>query len=136
VRKAAHRLLAKKGYALLSRDLFDEPGVSRPRVALRSLDGVSPSELAALGPAGAETLLYIFVKEVSQHYDGGGDAYRIVLSAVVVDQDSETIIWRSSGVGTSNFGGMLRAASPFRGQYDAAYEALVEVFSSIPNRKA
>lgn len=136
VRKAAHKLLAKKGYAVLSRELFAKAEANSAQVVSHGLEAGSAAELAALAPEGVTTLLFIVVKEVSQHYDGGGDAYRIVLSGIVVDKASESIIWRSSGVGTSNFGGLFRAVTPLQGQYDAVYEALTEMFAAVPNRKA
>jgi hypothetical protein len=131
VRDAAIRVLARKGYQAVPRDEVAREGLAAPR----DLDRMSGTDLAALGPAGAEGLLFLAITRADHGYNFGGEDYTVTLSGVVVRPDARRVVWRDSGSGNTNLGGFLRIFSPRSPAYDAIYEALQNLFRDVPKRR-
>jgi hypothetical protein len=130
VRVAAPRVLAKKGYTAVAAASLD--GAGRP--PFEGFESLSARELAALGPEGGETLLFLGVTEVRHTYGGGGDEYRVRVTGTLVDKRSQRVLWRDSGSGTTNFGGLLSVMTPEGSRHDAVYEALTRLLRTVPDR--
>jgi len=129
VRSAADRVLAKKGYTVLTSRLLE--GAERP--PFEGFAQLSAAELSKLGPADSKMLLFIAVDGVSHAYDRFGDEYYVRVSGILVDRDLSRVIWRDNGSGDTNFGGLLSVMSPAGSQYDAVYEALTNLFRTVPD---
>ena len=130
VRSAAGKVLAKKGYTMLTSRLLQ--GAERP--PFEGFAALTAQELSRLGPDGSELLLFIAVDGVSHDYDRFGDEYYVRVSGVLVDRRLERVIWRDSSNGSTNFGGLLSLMSPAGSKYDAVYEAVMTLFRTVPDR--
>ena len=130
VRTATPDVLGKKGYTVVASAQIE--GGERP--PFEGFEELSADDLAALGPEGSATLLFLGVTEVAKTYGGGGDEYRVRVTGILVDKGSQSVVWRDTGSGTSNFGGLLSVLSPSGSQYDAVYEALTSLFRTVPDR--
>jgi hypothetical protein len=130
IHDAAGKVLAKKGYSVTAATVLD----SGSRMPAGGFEGLSESELAVLGPVDSKMLVFIAVTGVDKGYDRGGDEYMVRLTAIVVDRASSRVIWRDNGSGNSNFGGLLAVMTPAGRRYDAVYEALVNLFKTVPDR--
>jgi hypothetical protein len=128
VRNVAVRLLRKRGYVATPRDELEKEGIAAP-VTLRRASG---TYLAALGPPSSGPLVFLAVDRVDEGYGYGGEEYRVVLSAVIVDPKSAQIVWRGGGTGSTSLGGFLRIFSPQSTTYDAVYEAVRDLFRPLP----
>ena len=131
VRDAAVRVLARKGYQAVPRDELARKGIAAPR----DLDQMSGADLAALGPDGADGLLFLAITRADHSYTFGGEDYAVTLSGVVVQPDARRIVWRDSGSGNTSLGGFLRIFSPRSPAYDAIYQALQNLFRDVPKRR-
>jgi hypothetical protein len=132
VRTVTLRILGKKGYSVAPRDEIAGGGVAAPA----SLVGVDGEQLAALGPSDAGALLFISITEVERSYDYSGESFLIELSAVIVDPRSRQIVWRSTGRGRTSLSGFMRIFTPQSRTYDAVYDAVRSLFSTVPKRGA
>jgi hypothetical protein len=128
VRNVAVRLLRKRGYVATPRDEIVKQGLAAPA----TLHGVAGKELAALGPSDAGPLVFLAVDRVDEDYGYGGNEYRVLLSGLIVDASTGEIVWRGTGTGWTSLGGFLRIFSPQSTTYDAVYEAVRNLFRSIP----
>jgi hypothetical protein len=132
VRSAAVRLLRKRGYVATPRDELEKEGVAAPA----TLIGASGSDLAALGPRDRGSLVFLAVDRVDESYGYGGREYRIVVSGVIVEASTASIVWRGRGTGSTSLGGFFRILAPQSTAYDAVYEAVRDLFRSLPKRQA
>jgi hypothetical protein len=128
VRNVAVRLFRKRGYVATPRDQIVKEGLAAPT----TLRGVSGADLAALGPSDAGPLIFIAVDRVDEGYGYGGNEYRVVLSAVIVDVKTGRIVWQGAGSGSTALGGFLRIFSPQSQTYDAVYEAVRDLLRPLP----
>lgn len=128
VRNIAPRLLHKRGYEATPRDEIEKEGIAAPA----TLHGAKGPDLAALGPHNAGPLVFFAVEHVDQSYGYGGNEYRVVLSALIVDAKSGQILWRGTGTGSTSLGGFLRIFSPQSTTYDAVYEAVRDLLRPLP----
>ena len=131
VRDAAIRVLARKGYQVVPRDELAREGLA----AARDLDEMSGAELASLGPANADGLLFLEITRADRGYTFGGEDYSVTLSGVVVSADARSVVWRDRGQGNTSLGGFLRIFSPRSPAYDAIYQALQNLFRDVPKRR-
>ncbi len=116
VHKAAMRLLPAKGYPVLSYRIEVRP---QERESARS-------DRAAR--------LYISVEEAAVEDSERGRVYRVRVSARLVGPDS--VLWRDSAVGRSGFSGLLVALSRPSSRYEAAHEAVADLFDTLPPKPA
>lgn len=130
VRTTAIRRLAKKGYTAVARDEVAGGAVAAPR----DLETTPAEELAALGPPGAGGLLFIAVRDVQRSYDYAGETFQVILSALIVEPAAERIVWRSTGSGRTSLEGMMRIFTPQSPAYDAVFNAVRSLFSTLPKR--
>jgi len=131
VRSAAVRLLRKRGYVAIPRDELYERGVAAPA----TLVGAAGRDLAALGPRDAGSLVFLAVDQVQESYGYGGREYRVVISGLVVDPNTSTIVWRGKGTGETSLGGFLRIFAPQSTTYDAVYEAVRNLLRDLPKAR-
>jgi hypothetical protein len=133
VREAAGKVLAKKGYVVVPYQALE--GVdSSPVQGIVNLTG---DELAALGPEGAEWLLFVSVTKIVEGYDSSGPALDIGVTGIVVNRNDGTVLWRSAGSSrSSKRGGLLRLLPPTPAGYNSAYDALQALFAYIPKAGA
>jgi hypothetical protein len=129
VRTATDKVLTKKGYTVLSSRHLD--GSERP--PFEGIDGMSARELANLGPDGSELLLFIVVRDVTHAYDALGEEYHVRLSGLLVDRSEERVLWRDKSSGDTNFFGFMSLLTLPGSQYDAVYEALMNLFRTVPD---
>jgi hypothetical protein len=129
VTSAADKVLAKKGYTVLTGRHLE----GFERLPFEGFSTLSAGELSQLGPKGSTLLLFIAVDGVTREYERYGDEYRVRLSGLLVDRDSERVIWRDSGSGATSFGGFLAIMSPAGSQYDAVHDALMNLLRTVPD---
>jgi len=132
VRRAAVRLLRKRGYVATPRDELEKGGVAAP-VTLVGADG---ADLAARGPRDAGPLVFLAVDRVEESYGYGGREYRVMISGVIVDPTSAKIVWRGRGTGATSLGGFLRIFAPQSTAYDAVYEAVRNMLRGLPRARS
>lgn len=131
VRSTAVRLLRKRGYVAIPRDELYKQGLAAPA----TLVGVAGRDLAALGPRDAGSLVFLAIDQVQESYGYGGREYRVVISGLVVDPKTSTIVWRGKGTGTTSLGGFLRIFAPQSTTYDAVYEAVRNLLRDLPKAR-
>lgn len=132
VRRAAVRLLRKRGYVATPRDELEKGGVAAPA----TLVGADGADLAARGPRDAGPLVFLAVDRVEESYGYGGREYRVMISGVIVDPTSAKIVWRGRGTGTTSLGGFLRIFAPQSTAYDAVYEAVRNMLRGLPRARS
>jgi hypothetical protein len=132
VRNAASRILAKRGYVALARDEIAPGAVPAPR----NLSAAQGRDLAPLGPRDSGALVFVAVTGVEEGYDYGGDNYVVKVVGVVVDPVTSRILWKSTGFGRTSLGGFMRIFAPQSSSYDAVYDAVKNLFRTLPRRDA
>jgi hypothetical protein len=60
----------------------------------------------------------------------------VVVSGVIVDPTSATIVWRGRGTGATSLGGFLRIFAPQSTAYDAVYEAVRNLLRGLPRARS
>ena len=131
LRETNEQLQVKARQLTAQRDEVERKGL----VAPRDLDRMSGADLAALGPPGADGLLFVSITRADRGYTFGGEDYSVTLSGVVVNPDARRVVWRDSGSGNTSLGGFLRIFAPRSPAYDAIYQALQNLFRDVPKRR-
>ncbi len=129
VRNATDKVLGKKGYTVLTSRHLD--GAERPPFV--GFEALTAAELSGLGPEGSELLLFIAVRDVVYDFERVGDEYKVHLSGLLVDRTNERVLWRDKSSGDTNFFGLMSLLSAPGGRYDAVYEALTNLFRTVPD---
>jgi len=132
VREVVHKVVSKKGYTAVPGSFAGEDGAA----IAAELPKMTVDQLAELGPPDATTLLYVYFEDLKTDYDTGGDEARITLSAVLIDKATRSELWRDRGIGVSHLGGLLSLASPPSSEYEAVYNAVKDLFLTLPEKAA
>mgnify|MGYP006997591130 CR=1 FL=1 len=114
VHRAAMKLLPTKGYQVSSyrTEVVSDAGAIAGRVAR----------------------LYIAVEEAAVEESERGRGYRVRVSARLVTTGPSRVLWRDGAVGRSGFSGLLVLLSRPSSRYEAAHEAVAELFDTLPVR--
>jgi len=131
-RSASKRLLAARGYVVVP-DTAATP--DRP-LSSGELAAMSDAELAELGEAHSPVLLYVYVEKLDREFTDAGEQSRVTVSGVLIDRQTKQPLWRDKAVGQSNMTGLFTVLTGPSTEYEAVYQALRYLFSTIPKRKA
>jgi hypothetical protein len=130
-RWASERVLAGKGYTVVGETV----ATPEAPLAAAELAKMTDAELAQLGPADREFFLYIYVERLDKGFDEYGAESRITISGVLFRRGSEKPIWRDRAVGDSNLTGFFTLFSGPTIEYEAVYQAIRVLFSTLPDQK-
>jgi hypothetical protein len=130
-RSASERVLAGKGYTVVAET------VASPEAPLAAaeLAKMGDAELARLGPSDREFFLYIYVERLDKGFDEYGAESRVTVSGVLFRRGSEKPVWRDRAVGDSNLTGFFTLFSGPTIEYEAVYQAIRVLFSTLPDHK-
>ncbi len=130
-RHASERLLSNKGYTVV---LETVSSVEKP-LGSAELATMSDAELAELGPPDREYLLYIYVERLEKGYDEFGAESRVTVSGVLFRRSAKQAVWRDRAVGESNLVGLFTVLAGPTTEYEAVYQAIRVLFSTMPDHK-
>jgi hypothetical protein len=130
-RSAGERILSGKGFTVVS-EILSTPG---KQYGSSELAAMSDAELATLGPEERENLLFIYVEKLEYGYGEGAAGSRVTVSAVLISRSEKQAIWRDRAVGDSSLEGLLTVLSGASTEYQAVYQALRALFSTMPSPK-
>jgi hypothetical protein len=130
-RSATERVLAGKGYTVVGETV----ATPEAPLAAAELAKLGDAELARLGPADREFFLYIYVERLDKGFDEYGAESRVTVSGVLFRRGSETPVWRDRAVGDSNLTGFFTVFSGPTIEYEAVYQAIRILFSTLPDHK-
>ncbi|MEZ5542099.1 MAG: hypothetical protein R3F42_08650 [Pseudomonadota bacterium] len=134
--KALLRKLALKGYVL-----------DRPRQwsvpadwSVETLQQLTPQALAALAPASASYVAYLFVEQVDSSYEVVHSAGYATVSAMILQRESGAVVWQRGGTG-SHSEHILQIFNPLSGpigmlltpdKHAAIEDAFGKLFAELP----
>jgi hypothetical protein len=129
-RNASKRLLAGKGYQVIA----DTASAAKETYPSGQLAAMEVAELAELGDAESDAVMYIYVEKLEQGFRDTGEESRVTVSGVLIDRATKKAIWRDRAVGTSNMTGLFTVLTGPSTEYEAVYQALRYLFATLPKR--
>lgn len=116
-----------KGYAVATLNDFDKKDLTMEAVAEMSED-----ELYVLGPKDAQSILILFVNDVSSKYVVMGYTYKVELTGLLLDKQRKTVLWKDKGVGSSGQGGLISGIMAPLVKSEALSTAVNSMIMSFP----
>lgn len=67
-------------------------------------------ELYDLGPQDAQSMMLIYLDDVSENYSAIAYTYKVEMTGILLDKHNKTLLWKDKGVCSRGQGGLMSAA--------------------------
>ena len=132
IRERCAAVLQKKGYDVV---LLSEFG-GNPNSTAESISRLSVDELYNFGPENAQSILFLYLNNVSTSYVVVQYTYTVEMTGLLLDKERKKVLWEGNGDVTMKYRGLASAAAtgPITTSFVAAMAPVDKMLKTFPDR--
>ena len=132
IRERCAAVLQKKGYDVV---LLSEFG-GKPNSTAESISRLSVDELYNFGPENAQSILFLYLNNVSTSYVVVQYTYTVEMTGLLLDKERKKVLWEGNGDVTMKYRGLAHAAAtgPITTSFVAAMAPVDKMLKTFPDR--